>query len=46
MGDNLASNHEEVVIVRKHLTDVTHHVYVEIIGSAEYRKELCALFHI
>ncbi|KAL9967257.1 hypothetical protein ACROYT_G025442 [Oculina patagonica] len=46
MGDYLASNHDEVVIVRKHLTDVTHKVYVEIIGSAEYRNELRALFHV
>ena len=44
MGDHLATNHEEVVMLRKHLTDVTHQLYVDIIGSAEYQKELRTLF--
>ena len=46
MGDHLSTNHEDVVMLRKHLTDVTHQLYVDIIGSAEYRKELCALFQV
>ena len=49
LGDHLASNADEAVVntmLRKHLTDLTHHVYVDIIGTAEYRRELCALFQV
>ena len=46
MGDHLATNHEEVVKLRKHLTDVTHQLYVDITGSAEYGEELRTLFRV
>ena len=49
LGDHLASNADEAVVntmLRKHLTDLTHHVYVDIIGMAEYRRELRALFQV
>ena len=32
--------------MRKHLTDVTYRLYLDIIGSVEYRKELRALFQV
>lgn len=49
LGDHLASNADELVqtaMLRKHLTDLTHHLYLGIIGSVEYRRELCALFKV
>ena len=33
-------------MLRKHLTDVTHHLYLDVIGSADYRRELRALFQV
>ena len=33
MGDHLATNHEDVVMLRKHLTDVTHQLYIDIIDD-------------
>ena len=46
MGDYLASNHEEIVILRKHLTDMTHKLFLDVIGSVEYHKELRSLFDV
>lgn len=49
MGDHLASNAEEVqtvTLLRKYLTDVTHHLYIDIVGSAEYRQDLRGLFQV
>lgn len=46
MGDHLVNNAEEIVLLRKHLTDATHHLYLDIIGSVEHRQELRALFHV
>ena len=49
LGDHLATNGDEIVqnvMLRKHLTDTTHHLYVDIIGSVEYRRELRALFGV
>ena len=47
LGDHLASNGDDIVqnvMLRKQLTDTTHHLYLDVIGSVEYRRELRALF--
>ena len=49
LGDHLSSNADEVVrkgMLRKHLTDLTHHLYLDVIGSVEYHSELRALFQV
>ena len=46
LGDHLASNADEITMLRKHLTDLTHRVYLDIIGSVEHRQELCSLFQV
>ena len=49
LGDHLASNADDILVntmLRKHLTDVTHHLYLDVIGSADYRRELRALFQV
>ena len=49
LGDHLSSNEDEVVrkgMLRKPLTDRTHHLYVDVIGSVEYHRELHALFQV
>lgn len=49
LGDHLASNVDEILVnamLRKHLTDLIHHLYLDIIGSAKYRRELRALFQV
>jgi len=49
LGDHLASNAEDILVntmLCKHLTDVTHHLYSDVNGSADYRCELRALFQV
>lgn len=46
IGDHLASNAEEVTLLRKHLTDANHHLYIDIIGSVEYCQDLRGLFQV
>ena len=49
LGDHLASNADDILVntmLRKHLTDVKHRLYLGVIGSAEYRCELRALFQV
>ena len=47
LGDHLVSNADDILVntmLHKHLTHVTHHLYLDDIGSADYRRELRALF--
>ncbi|KAL9975411.1 hypothetical protein ACROYT_G012571 [Oculina patagonica] len=49
LRDHLETNADDVLVhtmLRKHLTDATHRIYLEVIGSAEYRRELRALFQV
>ena len=45
-GDYLANHPDKVVVPRKGLTESMHCIYISIIGSVQYRQELCGLFGI
>ena len=49
LGDHLESNADDILVntmLHKHLTDVTHHLYLDVTGSADYRRKLRALFQV